>query len=268
MISLLTSLYRTDQYLDEFSEHLKNFAQELEQQNFPFELIAIANDPTEREKQFGKEFSGEPWFSFTIVKRESVFASFNRAIAQAKGEIFGFWNADDIRYAFALVEAQELFNKGAELVYFPFLVKRYFKIGPWNLPLPRQQINKQIPEFNKETSEQFKNSMLCGPFFLFAKSLYEKVGPFDEQFKIAGDFDWCTRAAHKTDKFVKAKSLGGVFRVDGGGLSAGLNPRRTAENNIVYMRNHSWDKIRLAEDLIIKQYHPHYLLKGNQFLKI
>ena len=103
---------------------------------------------------------------------------------------------------------------------------------------------------------------------MFTKSLYEKVGPFDEQFKIAGDFDWCTRAAYKTDTFVKAKTVGGIFRVDGGGLSAGVNPRRTAENNIVYIRNHVWGKIVAANDLTIKDYRPKNLKVQNSFLPL
>ena len=100
---------------------------------------------------------------------------------------------------------------------------------------------------------------------MFTKALFERVGPFDEQFKISGDFDWCARAANKTEKFVKAKNFGGVFRVDGGGLSSGVNPRRTAENNIVYVRSHAWEKMTIAEDVIIKQYRPKYLLSKGFF---
>jgi hypothetical protein len=242
--------------------------QQLKGKNVPFEIIAIANDPTAREKQFEQEFFGEPWFSFISVGRESVYASFNRGVALAKGDKIGLWNVDDIRFAGAITEAEDLFTQGAELVYFPFYIKRYFKIGLWYLPLPRQKIDKQIPEFNAATSPEFKKSMFCGPFFIFTKSLYEKVGPFDEQLKISGDFDWCTRAAYKTDKFAKAKSIAGVFRVDGGGLSAGANPRRTAENNIVYIRSHAWDKMAVAQDVLMMQYRAKHIKTNNNFFKL
>lgn len=268
MISIITSLYKSDKYLDSFSRHVRSFAEYLNKANLAFEIIAIANDPTEREKQFGKEFSGESWFSFTGVGRESVYATFNRGVSLAKGDILGLWNVDDIRFPESLVEAQTLFSQGAELVHFPFLIKRYLNIGSFSIPLPSQRIDREIPEYSQTTKHQFVEGMVCGPFFLFTKSLYNQVGPFDEQFKISGDFDWCTRAANKTDKFFKAKSLGGIFRVDGGGLSSGVNPTRTAENNIVYMRNHTWKKMKLAEDVIIKQYRPHHLLKGGAFVKI
>lgn len=269
MISLITSLYKSDRYLNKFSKQLKFFSAELKSKNIPFEIIAIANDPTEREKLFGKEFSGEPWFSFISVGRESVYATFNRGVSLAKGDKIGLWNSDDTRFAGALVEAEQLFARGAELIYFPFFIKRYLKLGSWYLPLPvMQKIDKQVPEFNAATSAEFKRNMNCGPFFLFTKTLYQKTGPFDEQFKIAGDFDWCARAAYQTQKFIKAKSLGGIFRVDGGGLSTGINPRRTAENNIVFMRNHALDKIGVADESIIKQYRPGHLLRAGNFSEL
>lgn len=265
MISIITSLYQSDRYLDKFSKALESFAAGLERENLPFEFIVIANDPTARERQFEKEFKNESWFSFVAVGRESVFASFNRGFGLARGEILGFWNADDVRYPQAVIEAANLFSQGAELVYFPFLIKRYLSFGLFSLPLPVQKIDRQISEYSASIKRQFLEGMVCGPFFMFTKDLYHRVGPFDEQFKIAGDFDWCARAAKVANKLVKAKTIAGEFRVDGGGLSAGGSPRQIAENNIVYMRNRAWDKMLLAEDLIIKQYRPKFLLVSGQY---
>ncbi len=105
MISIITSLYKSDRYLDRFRKKLKEFVQYLEFKNFPFEIIVIANNPTVREKRLEKEFAGKNWFSFVSVERESVFATFNRGVSLAKGEILGFWNVDDIRFPSALLEA-------------------------------------------------------------------------------------------------------------------------------------------------------------------
>ena len=268
MISIISSLYKSDRHLNQFQKALKGFAQGLQRAGVDFEIIAIANEPTEAEKKFAADFSNQPWFKFTEAARESLYASWNRGINLALGGVVGFWNADDVRFAESIVEADRVFAQGAELVYFPFIVKRYLSFGGLSLPLPGQTMDKQIPEFNAASLSDFKKSMFCGPFFMFTKSLYEKVGPFDEQFKIVGDFDWCTRAAKKTDKFVKAKTIGGIFRVDGGGLSAGTNPRRVAENNIVYSRNRAWEKIAVAEDLVIKQYRPHHVLARGELRPI
>ena len=69
------------------------------------------------------------------------------------------------------------------------------------------------------------------------------VGPFDEQFKIVGDFDWCIRAALISNNFVLSQKIAGVFRVDGKGLSAGGRIAHKVENNIVYLRHGILDKV-------------------------
>lgn len=268
MISIISSLYKSDRYLGKFQQALVRFAQVLQNAGVDFELIAIVNDPTEAEKKFAEDFAKESWFKFINVGRETVFASFNRGVNLAKGESLGFWNVDDVRYPEAVIEGEELIKNGVELVYFPFIVKRFISLGRLSFSIFSRKMDSQIPEFNQASKAEFSRSMLCGPFFMFTKALYEKVGPFDEQFKIAGDFDWCARATKISDKFVKAKHLGGEFRVDGAGLSAGGTQRQMAENNIIYMRNHIWDKIVVAKDLVIKDYRPYHLFTDGKYKEI
>jgi hypothetical protein len=95
--------------------------------------------------------------------------------------------------------------------------------------------------------------MMVGPFFVFARRLYDRIGPFDEQFRIVGDFEWCVRAAKVTD-FHFARSIGGAFIHDGTGLSARGNPRHPAENNIVYLRHGALDKIQPVDPALMRQY--------------
>ncbi len=110
--------------------------------------------------------------------------------------------------------------------------------------------------------------MLCGPFFLFTKSLYARVGPFDEQFKIAGDFDWCVRAAKVSNGFVRGKTLAGEFRVDGGGLSAGGSERHAVENQIICQRHHIIDKIKPFGSSLLEQYRADAILYQGNYLPI
>jgi GT2 family glycosyltransferase len=252
--------------MDEFTGHLKNFSKDLTGKNFQFEVIAIANDATQREQRFADDFKNEPWFKFISVGREPLYATWNRGVGMAKGEAVGFWNVDDIRFPEALVEADRLFLDGADVVYFPFKIDRYMKILGKSFLIHKQLINKQVPENNQTTKKEFQRSMLCGPFFLFLKKFYEKVGPFDEQFKIAGDFDWCVRAAKASDKLVKAKSLGGEFRVDGSGLSAGGKLRHVTENNLIYKRHGITDKIKDIDQSLIGQYNFKVIKAGSEEL--
>ena len=174
MVSIITSLYKSDNYLDAYTKNLKAFAGFLTAKGFPFEVIIIANEPTAREKQLQKDFAGQGWFKFMEVGREPLYASWNRGVDLSAGEIVGFWNVDDVRSPQAVVEAAELFKGGAELVYFPFVIKRYLKIFGRYFFIHQREINKQVPEFNEASKKEFLRSMLCGPFFMFAKALYQK----------------------------------------------------------------------------------------------
>jgi len=264
MVSIVTSLYKSDAYLDAFSYNLWKFAEVLAEESFAFELIVIANEPTERELKFESDFKAQAWLKFVSVGREPLYATWNRGVEMAKAEIMGFWNVDDVRFPKAIFEANELFKSGAELVYFPFKIDRYVKILGRPFLIHKQLIDRQIPEFNSKMRKEFERSMLCGPFFMFTKSLYQKVGPFDEQFKIAGDYDWCARAAKISDKLVKAKTVAGEFRVDGSGLSAGGSPRQVVENNVVCRRQGALDKIQTEDAELAKQYNFKIIKRGEE----
>ncbi|MBL8030574.1 MAG: glycosyltransferase, partial [Candidatus Doudnabacteria bacterium] len=129
MISIITSLYKSDKYLPEFKENLRKFASELTVAGVSFEVIVIANEATKEEENLAKEFSGQNWFRFINVPRESLYATWNRGVREATGELLGFWNVDDVRFASAILEAKLLFEAGAMLVHFPFYIKRYLNLA-------------------------------------------------------------------------------------------------------------------------------------------
>ncbi len=269
MLTLITSLYKSERYLAQYIANLKKFAEILSRNKVDFEIIVIANAPSEKEKELKEIFKNNPWFVFAEVAREPLYASWNRGVESAKNEIIGFWNVDDIRYPEAVIDGLRLLKEGAELVYFPFIIKWYLKIFRFSLLVKQKKI--EPPVFERR---EFVRSMYCGPFFIFKKSLYEKVGPFDEQFKIVGDFDWCVRAAKITDKFVLSDKIAGVFRVDkalgalgisGAGLSGGrANARHLAENNIVCVRHGIKDKIQPADENLMKEYNSDKIVCKNK----
>jgi len=249
MISIVTSLFRSDSYLDKYQKNLVFFVDYLLKKNIDFEIIIIANDPTKKEITFAEFFKNRSWFTFVSVPRETLYASWNRGVRISKGNFIGFWNVDDVRRPEAIVKAVELFDEGAQVVNFPFVVRWYIKFFGYHLLVKWKKIIP--PAFDRI---EFTRSMHCGPFFIFSKETYKNVGQFDEQFKIVADFDWCIRAAKFTDKFYLAKEPAGVFRVDGKGLSSGGKPIHQAENNIVYKRYGVEDKIVVGYEDLEQQY--------------
>jgi len=238
MISLITSLYKSEKHLKKYLKKIRNFSESLLKSNIDFEIIIISNNPTMIEKRELEEFGNlNKWAKVFYVSRESIYASWNRGVELAKNEIIGFWNVDDTRYPEAIIDGIRLIKQGAELVYFPFIIKWYINFLGFPFLVRKRIIYP--PKFNRE---EFTRSMHCGPSFIFKKSFYKKVGPFDEQFKIAGDFDWCIRAA-KISEFKLSKEIASEFSVYRGALSSGKNPLREAENNVIYRRHKVLDKI-------------------------
>ena len=263
MISIVTSLYKSDRYLDTYIKYLMFFSDVLIKQGIDFEVIVIANDPTQKERGLREIFKDKQWLRFVEVGREPLYATWNRGVGLARGDVVGFWNVDDLRRPEAIVDGLELIKKGAELVYYPFTIKWYINFLRQSIMVRWRSVVP--PPYEKQ---EFVRSMHCGPFFIFRKSLYDAIGPFDEQFKIVGDFDWCIRAAKHTDAFALSKESAGVFRVDGTGLSSGGKPIHVAENNIVYTRYGIDDKLEEVDPELMKPYKANSILHNGSYTLI
>lgn len=249
MISIITSLYKSEKYLAQYAWAIASFLDDATKLGVSVEVLILPNDPTLEELAVLTELSAMSRVRIVpVVKREPLYATWNRGVELASGEVVGFWQCDDVRFVPALIDAEQHFRNGDSLVYFPFLYKRYVRICNLRLLIKRYVVRP--PAFNRQT---FVSGMHIGPFFLFTKELYKEVGPFDEQFLICGDFDWATRAARLTD-FTLSQEVAGVFSKDGGGLSGSGNPRQHAEDNIVYKRQGIAKKVLSGYEALEREY--------------
>ena len=256
MITLVSSLYKPEEHLGGYLTRLRDFARDISGRAPGLEIVIVSNDTSvvtrKKLEEFIKTNNTKDWLRVCHVSRESLYASWNRGVALAKNDIIGFWNVDDARYPDAVTDAVKLVKEnGAELVYFSFIIKWYLKFFGLAFLVKKKKIIP--PVFDRR---EFTRSMHCGPFFIFSRSLYDKVGPFDEQFKIVGDFDWGIRAAKISDQFARSDKIAGVFgRYYGSNLSGG-NQRHAVENNIVYARHGVPDKIQPVAGGMSGEYDP------------
>jgi len=243
MLTLVTALYKSDRYLPGYFSRLYPFVAELKNRGIEFEVIFVPQKPTELEKKLLAEAAKNSWCRIYENPEPSLYMAWNTGVLNAKGDVVGFWNADDWRYVDGTIEAYNLVMAGADVAYSPFRIRRYLQVLGHDVLVHIQRIDKQVPGFNDATYNQFLTGMHCGPFFMFNRKFYDQVGPFDEQFRTVADFDWCLRAAKISKNFKRGKQLIGSFRVDGRGVSAGGRPRHFAEDNIVYLRHGINNKI-------------------------
>lgn len=228
-------MYRTEKYLPNWRRHVMTFAKEAKKINLDFEINAIANDPSDAELVILKKLESEPWFNLRIVPRESIYASWNRGVSMSRAEVYTAWNIDDIRNITAIKDGLELINNNKAateqgvIVYFSFIYKRYINFLNYNFLV--KKILFTLPSFNKE---EFSKTMFIGPFFLYTKKAYQRIGIFDEKYTVVGDYEWQIRAVKKDVLFLKSEVVGGIFTNNGKTLSGSKSDKHKAEAQEVY----------------------------------
>jgi GT2 family glycosyltransferase len=224
-ISIITSLYKSEKYLKKYFRALNKFDANAD---FEYEIILISNDCSKKEESIISQ-NLKKNIKFHKVSRESLYKTWNRGIELAEGDFITFWNVDDIRFPEAI---NPIFtNKNFDIFYFPFRYKRYINLFGLNFLVKNKIVHPS--EYNKG---KFLKEMHCGPFFVVKKSTFEKIGLFDSEFKISGDFEWCAKAAFNNLKFKKIDKIAGIFTNNGKTLSGSKNDLQKIENEIIYDR--------------------------------
>ncbi|MDE2439298.1 MAG: glycosyltransferase [Patescibacteria group bacterium] len=237
-ITLVTSLYRSEKYLEKFIEYLHRCEKRLVDlaPQIQYEFLIVSNDASEKERKILAETDIQKLRTI-FVPRESLYASWNRGVREASGDVIAFWNVDDVRFADAIIDGMRLLADGNDLVYFLFRYKRFVRFCGIDILIKNTVIKP--PVFDRD---RFAREMHCGPFFMFTKSFFKRVGAFDESFKIAGDFDWCARAA-RMGTCIRSEKVAGIFTNSGTSLSGSKNPLQQEENDRIYQKNRMLDKI-------------------------
>lgn len=238
-VSMITSIFRSKRHIMLYAYHLIKFAKLLYEAEIDFEVIIIANDPSVWERCVIRDLAARilDYCNIKIlsVERETLYKSWNRGIRESTGDIVGFWNVDDIRNPHAVIDSLEQFRQGAKIVSLPF-------------PLITTTRNRKhvlsIKYYDAKylSSHDPESEYILVPFFLVSKKVFEKVGLFDEQFYITGDYEWQLRAK-EFYSFEIAQTIGGVFFSDGANLSGQGHLRHRVENNVIYRRYAMFNKL-------------------------
>ena len=212
-VSIIVSLYRTEKHLQHFLSDAYKLIDELEKHDISHELILVSNDASTKEASVLKSLKAP--FKVIFVEREPIYASWNRGIRMASGDFVTFWGVDDTRFPSGIIDGLMKVNEtGTDIAYLPFRYHRFVRLFGLSILAKIKTFTPPIFEMSKFTTE-----MHIGPHFIVKRSLFDKIGFFDESFKIAGDFEFQVRAARGNVKFARVLSTSGIFRNDGTTLS-------------------------------------------------
>ncbi len=242
-VAVISSLYHCEPHLPTFTAAVFGFAKQVSEAGVSVHYLPIANDASDYERAqidlLTREINANYYGHMTpvYVARESLYASWNRGIASSQTPYIAFWNADDIRSAEGFIEGVRALGGGSNLADFPFTrVSAVRRLGLF----PQQQ-RLDVPRLFDPASFARGNGL--GPFFMMSRALYQRVGPFDEAFRVAGDMEWAGRAlAHA--RFHAGQSNSGDFLIHGDNLSNTGGDREDIEVNIIFLRRGEWRHLR------------------------
>ena len=205
-ISVITSLFHCAQYLDYYFDGVDAVT------NFDeCEFVLVHNDPQpEEDRIIEKRIAGRKNFIHLRVPREPLYASWNRGIAESHAPYLANWNVDDRRTpdSLALMAATLDSAPDAAMTYGD-------TIGIREIGQVTGQQQFQAP-YNEKTKKRFLHSHFIGCFQMWRRSIHEKVGYYDEQFKLAGDYEFQIRTAYFFP-LKKTDGIMGYFLKSGGG---------------------------------------------------
>jgi glycosyltransferase involved in cell wall biosynthesis len=235
-ISIITSLYRSADYLPHFLENVRA-------QSFFYdcELILVLNEASAKEKKLAAGFSRQypqQVKQIHVNPVETLGASWNRAWAAALAPYLVIWNVDDRRLPDSLERQFAALHTHSkwQLCYGDYLiVPRYGdELGA------RRRTPRYSARFFRRALPQ------GGAFWMMRANLHEKLGYFDEQLRVGPDFDYSARiASRRRMRMGRIPDILGYFTDAEQGLSTREGARPSAvDRTTIQLRYGVFDKVR------------------------
>ena len=223
MVTTITSLYRSEKYLESFLQNC------LEQSAFnkTFFLLNISC-PSREElsiiKKYLPSFNGQ--LSITRHKKlVSIYRAWNELCDKAQTPYVAIWNVDDLRTRHSLSSQLALMQTG----------KFRSVAGPFSIVREFGSTSGQVVDNSESPHSHWLEGMLHGPFFMFRKKDLSILHGFDEQFKVAGDFDFAIRLT-SLGQVGYTRELLGHYLNQRSGLSTSQDSILPIERERIYLR--------------------------------
>lgn len=258
-LSVITSVFRGENYLKGFFENVQN------QTIFPeLEVVLVLNEPNAVEKRLASDFAARHTNKvqvLTVAMRETLGASWNRGWGVTQAPYVALWNIDDRRTVDSLQRQLGALEQGpaSVLCYGDYVaVPAYGAEDGERRSTPRYLVRHFARSFAQG-----------GAFWVARRELYGTVGPFDEQFRVGPDMELSFRIAARGLKMIRCDGLLGFFTDAAQGLSTREGAKDAAvERTAIQLRYGVFDKVRPELVDAAKRYRLDEVLAGAKWIPL
>lgn len=209
LVSAIVSTYNAELFIRGCLEDLEN-----QTINSKLEIIVVDSASQQNEKAIIREF--QQYYNNIVYirtkERETIYTAWNRGIKIARGKYITNANADDRHCKDALeIMAKELDNDPGVALVFGDQILTQVENETLERCTPAGYF--KWPDYDRV---QLLHTSCIGPQPMWRKSLHDEMGYFDENLKIAGDYEWWLRVSEKYPFKHIPKLLGLYFLSDKG----------------------------------------------------
>lgn len=151
--------------------------------------------------------------SYFISERDNgMYEAVNKGMKRASGEIVAYLNSDDLYHKDTISKVVDIFQANPD-VDFIFGDLHYID------DQSRKLYSMRFPSFNLTRFVNANYSLIGQPSAFWRRSLFDRIGFFDESLKMASDFDFFIRAC-STSRSLHVRVILAAFRVHSDSLSS------------------------------------------------
>lgn len=209
-ISVITSIYNGEKFLNQFLENVLN-----QTCIDDIEILLLDAQSTDDTKNIIEKFKHPSLKYISLDKKYSIYDTWNIGINLAKSNLISNWNIDDRRKNTSLENQIAFMEKNNECDICYGYVAWSFKP---NEKFEENSLTNLYPCHDVTFETMMKNnSPHCMP--VWRKNLHDRFGLFDPFYKTAADFDFWLRCLKGGASFNKIYETVGLYYYNPNGLS-------------------------------------------------
>lgn len=213
LVSIIMPVYNTEQYLAE------TVASVLDQTYTNWELLLINDGSTDNSADVAKSFLGDARITYLEHPNSRAAFTRNRGIMASRGDLIAFLDSDDVwdREKLAIQISQLQQHPEAGVAYTQREV-----VDAQGVPIPFGYRPKLYS--GNVLNELYVDSFICTSSAIVRKAVFQKVGLFNDQYRVSEDWDFWLRAA-SCFPFIHNDKMLVKYRVHGTQVSRNLAVR-------------------------------------------